>query len=84
MLIEDNNWDRSDFGAGGGGGGGGGGGPDAFNLGATGVFGVDKGDGDSGIDKVSHDNIESDLIELDNEPWPFVPFVFIFKELLNA
>ena len=40
----------------------------SFNLGATGVFGVDKGDGDSGIDKVSHDNIESDLIELDNEP----------------
>jgi len=34
---------------------------------------------------VSHDNNESDLIELDNEPLPnLLVFMLIFNELLNA
>lgn len=77
--------------AGGGGGGGGGGGArrpelNMGPLGVIGVLGVAKGDGESGIDIVSQDdNIESDLIELESEPFARLDaLVFIFKELLNA
>ena len=53
--------------------------------GVIGVFGVRYTDGDSGIDNVSHDKFESDLIELDREPFPiWLTLVLIFIELLNA
>ena len=92
-VIDDKSWLRSGDtiagdGGGGGiadGGGGGRGGPPFSIDGVIGVLGVDNGDGESGIDMVSHDNIESDLIELDNEPLPsLLVFMLIFNELLNA
>ncbi len=93
-VIDDKSWLRSgdtiaaDGGGGGiadGGVGGGKGGPPFCIDGVIGVLGVDNGDGESGIDMVSHDNNESDLIELDNEPLPnLLVFMLIFNELLNA